>query len=109
MDIVTEGATVENTGPSDRASEKYEIVVESAPQPEKALRWLGFLVAGVISQGDGFNPGGQRISWKNRATGETVETFKRGFGDDTDMVGDLKGQLNKLSIAEFEDKWVKKS
>lgn len=109
MDIVTEGATRENTGPNDRAGEKYEIVVESAPQPEKALRWLGFLVAGVISQGTGFNPGGQRISFKNRATGETVETFKQGFGDDSDMVGHLMGELAQLSIAEFEDTWVRKS
>ena len=94
---------------NERASEKYEVIVESAPQPEKALRWIGFLVAGVISQGTGFNPGGQRISFTNRATGETVETFKQGFGDDSDMVGHLKGELATLSIAEFEAKWVERT
>ena len=107
MDIVTDGAPLENTGPNGRAGERYEIVVNSAPQPEKALRWLGFLVAGIISEGTGFSPGGQRISFKNRATGETVETFKQGFGDDSDMVGNLMGELTRLSITEFEDKWVK--
>lgn len=107
---MTGDAGKETAGSLDKAGEKYEIVVKNAPQPEKALRWVGSLITGVVSQGAwGAIPGGQRISVKERTTGETVETFKQGFGNDHDVAGNLMGELTKLSVAEFEDKWVKKS
>ncbi|MDK1027017.1 MAG: hypothetical protein QGM49_06800, partial [Actinomycetota bacterium] len=95
-----------NTASAGRAGEKYEIVVKSAPVPKRWLRRLGSLAAGVVSQGTGFIPGGQRIRVKDRVSGETVAEFKQGFGNDVDVAGDLMGKLTRLSIEEFEDEFI---
>ena len=107
---MTEEATHENTGPDDRASQRYEIVVTSAPIPERWLRWLGFLIIGIVTLGAAaVIPGGQRIRVKDRASGATVATLKQGFGNDDDVAAHLKGQLATLSVEEFENEWVERS
>lgn len=74
---------------------------------ELGLRSLGVLIAGVLSQGEGFRPGGERTNVKERGSGTTVLWFTRGFGDGTsDMTGHLTDQLTTLSVEEFERKWL---
>lgn len=42
---------------------------------ELGLRSLGVLIAGVLSQGEGFRPGGERTNVKERGSGTTVLSF----------------------------------
>lgn len=104
---MTEEATRKNTGPNDRAGEKYEIVVKSAPRLEWGLRCFAALVAEVVVAGGELVPGGERISVRERGSGETVAKFKQQFGSDGESAHKIKGHLRTLTVDEFEDKWIK--
>lgn len=105
---MAEEATRESSGPSDRAREKYEIVVASAPLFEQALRWFGFLIYGLVTQGDGIMPGGQRIRIKDRGSEAIVDEFTQGFGSSDDVASRLHRQLDTLSVDEFEHEYLRK-
>ena len=104
---MTEAALPGDTGPEDKAVHRYEVVETGAPLLELRLRMLGDLIAGLLLQGEVVTPGGERTKVKDRASGKTVLSFTRGFGDGTsDMTAHLNEQFATLSASEFEGKWL---